>query len=99
MKLIQTKLARSIWLFDIRDMNPRGKDILGDLVSWIKDAYNFAVAPNADNPLPNAGPPPTTAAPRAESVPGLTFQRGRFQVEEEIYVLINNLTIYDDGIV
>jgi hypothetical protein len=99
MKLIQTKLARSIWLFDIRDMNPKGKDIIGDLVSWIKESYDFAVAPDSNNPLPNATPPPTTAAPKAEVPLGLTFQRGSFQAEEEIYVAINNLTIYDDGIV
>jgi hypothetical protein len=99
MKLVHAKLARSIWLFDIRDMNPKGKDILGDLVAWIKDAYHFTVAPNPDNPEPNAAPPTTTASPKAEGIPGLTFQKGSFQAEEEIYVAINNLTIYDDGIV
>ena len=53
MKRIHTKLARSIWLFDVRDLNPKGKDVLGDLVGWIKDAYAFAVAPDPDNPQPN----------------------------------------------
>lgn len=99
MKLLHTKLARSIWLFDIRDMNPRGKAIMGDLVSWLKDAYNFSTAPDPENPVPNASPPPTTAAPRTQATLGLTFQNGSFQAEEEIYVAINNLTIYDDGIV
>ncbi len=99
MKLVHARLARSIWLFDIRDMNPTGKDFIGDLVSWIKESYAFSMAPDPDNPIPNATPPPTTAAPRAEGVPGLTFQRGSFQLEEEMYVAINNLTIYDDGIV
>jgi hypothetical protein len=80
-------------------MNPKGKDILGDLVSWIKEAYDFSVAPDSNNPIANAAPPATTAAPKAEGIPGLTFQRGSFQAEEEIYIAINNLTVYDDGIV
>lgn len=99
MKLIHAKLARSIWLFDIRDMNPKGKAIIGDLVAWIKDAYNFSTSPDPDKPVPNAPPPPTTAAAKIEGPLGLTFQNGSFQAEEEIYVAINNLTIYDDGIV
>ncbi len=102
MKLIHTKLARSIWLFDIRDLNPKGKDIVADLVDWIKDSYAFAIAPDPDNPIPqpaSANPPvpPQQAAPQAPG--GMIFQRGRFQAEEEIFVEIVSLTIYDDGIV
>ncbi|MGD1071039.1 MAG: hypothetical protein ABSB15_12945 [Bryobacteraceae bacterium] len=99
MKLIHAKLARSIWLFDIRDMNPKGKDILRDLVSWIKDNYDFAIAPDPENPIANAAPRATTVAPKVEGIPGLTFQRGSFQAEEAVYLAIDSLTIYDDGIV
>jgi hypothetical protein len=99
MKLIHARLARSIWLFDMRDLNPKGKNILGDLVSWIKNTYSFAAGPDMANPVPNAAPPATTASPKAEGIPGLTFQGGSFQSEEEIYIAINSLTIYDDGIV
>src|SRR5271165_1124353 len=101
MNLIYTKLARSIWLFDIRDLNPKGKDILGGLVAWIKDAYSFAVAPDPANPIPNPtpvlAPAPQTAPQQASG--GLVFQRGRFQAQQEISVAIGSLTIYTDGIV
>lgn len=101
MKIIHVKLARSIWLFDIMDLNPKGRDLLGDLVTWIKDAYNFAVAPDPDNPVPNTAPVvtpvPQTAPPQAPG--GLLFQKGSFRVREEIYVAISALTVYNDGIV
>ena len=102
MKRIHTKLARSIWLFDVRDLNPKGKDVLGDLVGWIKDAYAFAVAPDPDNPQPNTAAPsaPGLQTPPTVQTPGgLLFQRGRFQAREETFVEIASLTIYNDGIV
>jgi hypothetical protein len=104
MKLIQTKLARSIWLFDIRDLNPKGKDLIGDLIAWINERYGFAVAPDPDNPVPNPAPPsaPTSqqSPPAPQSPGGLIFQRGSFEgTEKETFVEIVALTIYDDGIV
>jgi hypothetical protein len=102
MKLLHTKLARSIFLFDLRDLNPKGKDLLGDLVGWIKDTYNFAVAPDPDNPIPNQVPTATPTTPQSappQAQGGLIFQRGNFQAKEEIFVEIASLTIYDDGIV
>jgi hypothetical protein len=100
-RLVHAKLARSIWLFDIRDLNPKGKDILGDLVSWIKEAYDFAVAPDPDNPVPNGAPSMPAATPQkvSDTVPGLVFHRGSFEAEKEVYISIHSLTIYDDGIV
>lgn len=101
MKLIHTKLARSIWLFDIRDLNPKGKDLLGELVSSIKAAYGFSVAPDPDNPVPNP-PPPTAQVPQTAATQGpggLVFQRGNFETQEGVFVTITGLTIYDDGIV
>ena len=102
MKLIHTKLARSIWLFDVRDLNPRGKDVIGDLVSWIKDSYSFAMAPDPQNPIPNSPAPTTVQPPQtspAQAPGGLLFQRGNFQSQEELFIAISSLTIYDDGIV
>jgi len=104
MKLIHTRLARSIWLFDIRDLNPKGKDLLGDLVEWIKDSYQFAVAPDPKNPVPsgpsNPVPPAPVQSPAPPQAPGgLLFQRGHFQARKEVSVEISNLTIYNDGIV
>lgn len=102
MKLIQVKLARSIWLFDIRDLNPKGKDLVADLVEWIEDKYSFATAPDPDNPLleSSAAKPSTPPQqPTPHGPGGMTFQRGRFQAQEEISVEIASLTIYDDGVV
>ena len=102
MKLVQIKLARSIWLFDIRDLNPKGKDLVAELVEWIEGKYSFAVAPDPDNPMGEAASaksaaPPQQPAPHGPG--GMTFQRGRFQAQEEIFVEISSLTIYDDGVV
>ncbi len=93
MKLIHVKQARSIWIFDLRDLNPKGKDILGDLIDWIKDNYGFAVAPDPENPVVTTPPNAPSAAP------GYVFQRGRFQVREEIFIEITTLTLYGDGMV
>jgi hypothetical protein len=101
MKLLHTKLGRSIWIFDILDLNPKGKALLGELLSWIEDTYDFAVAPDSDNPVPNTPAPGVQQAqtPPPLAAGGFLFQRGRFQAREDIFVGINNLTIYDDGIV
>lgn len=101
MKLVHVRLARSIWLFEVRDLNPKGKDLVGDLVEWVKGAYDFAEAPDPDDPKPNTiaktSPPPQS--PPEQAAGGLAFRRGRFQIKEEIFVGINSLTIYDDGVV
>jgi hypothetical protein len=89
MKLIHVKQARSVWLFDIQDLNPRGKDFGEELIDWIKDAYSFAVAPDIDKVLTSPNLPTS----------GLVFQRGRFQAREDSFVEIVSLTIHNDGIV
>jgi|CZKS01.1.fsa_nt_gi hypothetical protein len=95
MKLIHVKQARSVWLFDLQDLNPKGKDVLEDLVDWIKDTYAFAVAPDLEQALP----PPTKDGVSTLSPSGLTFQRGRYQVREDSFIEIVSLTLYNDGIV
>src|SRR5437588_11746610 len=97
MKLIHVQKARSIWLFDWRDLNPRGKDITEELIDWIKDSYQFATAPDAQSAhlaVPPTGPVSSTQAPE-----GLVFQRGHFQVREELFIEISSLSIFADGIV
>jgi hypothetical protein len=85
MKLISVGSARSVWLFDINDLNPRGKDVNSDLIDWLKDAYFFDKAPTSPNDLD----------PEKKS---LIFERGRFQIKEEIYISVD-LEIYNDGFV
>ena len=36
MELLNVQKARSVWLFDSNDLNPRGRSIGTDLFEWIK---------------------------------------------------------------
>jgi len=85
MKLISVTGARSIWLFDINDLNPRGKDVNAELLGFLKDAYFFAKVPKS----------PTDLDAQKKC---LKFEGGRFQIKEEIYISVN-LEIYNDGFV
>jgi len=85
MKVINVAGAKSVWLFDINDLNPRGKDIMPELLEWLKDNYHFDKAPTSVDQLDD-----TTKA--------LKFERGRFMIKEEIYITVG-LEIYKDGVV
>src|SRR6266446_1789626 len=84
-ELINIISAKSIWLFDINDLNPRGKDIHSELIDWLKDNYYFDKAPSSPSDVD-------------KDTKGLKFERGRFQIKEEIYIAVD-LEIYNDGIV
>jgi len=84
MNLLQIIRGRAIWLFDIRDLNPRGKAIDEDLVEWIKDSYSFGQSPKPED--------------KPQNPSGLAFSNGHFQVREEIFVEVA-VTIYADGVV
>ncbi|MBZ5512190.1 MAG: hypothetical protein LAN70_13625 [Acidobacteriia bacterium] len=84
MQLLNVLSARSTWLFDINDLNPRGKSVMDELIDWLKDSYNFEKAPSSPTDF--------------DDTKGLAFKRGRFQAREEIFVDVE-LTIYTDGIV
>jgi hypothetical protein len=103
MKLVHPRLARSIWLFDMRDLNPKGKDLTSDLIEWIKESYGFVTAPDPNNPTLVSPPNPVTTGAQAPIVPqgpgGLVFQKGHFQAHEEIFIEISSLTMYSDGVV
>jgi hypothetical protein len=86
MKIKSVKLARSIWLFDLQDLNPTGKDVAEELFEWIKSAYDFSVAPDL------------SALAQAVST-GAVFERGHFQVRADVFIEISKLTVHNDGIV
>jgi hypothetical protein len=88
MKVLHTQLARSIWLFDTRDMNPSGRDVLRDLIPWIVDSYHFSQVPDLQQPYQGDLGKKT----------GLVFENGRFLIRD-LFVAIHKLTIFDDGIV
>jgi len=84
MELISVQRARSIWLFDTYDLNPRGKDIGSDLLDWLKDAYQFSKFPASVNDL--------------DDTKAMYFAGGSFQVREEIFIAVE-LRVYTDGLV
>ena len=95
MKIIQVRVARSIWLIDLLDLNPRGKDIAEYLIRWLQEKYDFKVAPD-----PRKAPVwITPGAPSDQSQPsGIEFQHGRFQSSTDA-IEVSKLTLYSDGIV
>jgi hypothetical protein len=84
MDLLSVNLARSVWLFNIDELNPQGKNILGDLIDWLKETYHFEKSPESLDAL--------------NENKGLSLTGGEFQVRPELFVQVN-LTIFLDGIV
>jgi hypothetical protein len=85
MELLNISMARAVWLIDIAELNPRGKSIMPELLEWLKEEYHFEKAPSAVTDLD-------------EKTKALSFERGQFQVREEIFVDIA-LKIFSDGFV
>jgi len=90
MKLISVKQARSVWLFDVSDLNPKGENFTEQLIDWIRASYNFAVSPDIKEVLAKAG---------TNDAIGLIFKRGRFQASDGSIIEIVSLGIHNDGIV
>lgn len=84
MEILNVVTARSVWLFDLNEMNPRGKDFLGDLLDWLEERYNFKKVPKSTTDVDDAK--------------ALVFAQGNFQVREEIFVAVD-LRIFTDGLV
>jgi hypothetical protein len=85
MELLNINMARAVWLIDIAELNPRGKSIMPELLEWLKEEYHFEKAPSAVTDLD-------------EKTKALNFERGQFQVREEIFVDVA-LKIFTDGFV
>lgn len=45
MKLLSVPLARTVWTFDVAEINPRGKNIFSDLIPELIARYDFKNAP------------------------------------------------------
>lgn len=86
MKIFNVVAARSTWLFDLADLNPKGKSLFPDMIEWLKDTYNFKDAPNPET------------VPTADNKNGLPFKRGEYQAREEVFVAVE-VTLFDDGLV
>jgi hypothetical protein len=83
MDLLSVQRARSIWLFDIDDLNPRGKNLGTNLIDWLKGAYQFTRVPASLTDL--------------DETKGLYYAGGKFTVRGEPIDV--ELRIYSDGFV
>jgi hypothetical protein len=84
MELINVALARSIWLFDLNDLNPLGKSIFPDAFSWLAEKYAFDTYPK-------------TIGGTDPEKKGYLFKNGKFQRDEDSILV--NFSIYTDGLV
>jgi hypothetical protein len=84
MEILNVRMARSVWLFETRDLNPRGLSIL-PLAAAVKERYKFLVWPNTPEQLSPDNPK------------GSVFQNGAFAIGSQ--VLTVSFTLYSDGIV
>jgi hypothetical protein len=88
MRVLKVIAARSIWLFPITDLNPRGKAVDIDLIEWLKKTYQFQKFPSS-------------AFDFDKDTKTLSFLGGRFKTVhdgKEEYIAIG-LSIYNDGLV
>lgn len=83
MKLLSVNLARSIWLFILNDLNPRGHPI-PSLVNDVVTRYKFSTFPKNPEDF--------------DLQKGVMFQLGVFQGPDKDPVTAH-LTIYNDGFV
>lgn len=82
MKLLSVKQARSIWLINLIDLNPRGRNML-TLIAGIVSKYKFAQFPSKPEEL--------------DLSKGVKFLWGTFQKNQQHEINID-LTIYNDGL-
>lgn len=84
MQLLNVITARSLWFFDIAELNPRGKSLFPDLFDWLKDLYQFQKVP--------------TSLTDVDQTKAFVFSNGQYQAKEEIFVDVE-LKLYNDGLV
>lgn len=84
MELLNVVRARATWLFDIGELNPKGKSVLPELLEWLKDSYSFSKAPSSITDL--------------DDTKALAFIGGSFQVREEIFIDVD-FRLYNDGLI
>jgi len=83
MELLNVIKARTVWLFDINDLNPKGKHIGQEFIKWLAESYKFSKVPSSSLDL--------------DDTKALAFLFGGFGVGEETITI--DLRIYPDGAV
>ena len=84
MQLLSVIRARSIWIFDLLDVNPQGRHIESGLIDWMRKNYHFLKYPAS---IPDFN----------QSNEGLTFTQGAFAASSGLISV--DLSIYRDGLV
>ena len=84
MQKISVGLARSVWLFDINELNPAGKSIFPDVLIWLGEKYSFQSFPKS-------------IAEIDPEKKGYLFKTGQFQTDDEEITV--NFSIYSDGLI
>lgn len=88
MELLSVSAAKSIWLFDINDLNPKGVNFISDAMKWVVERYSFQKSPKSVTDL---GDPDS----KDSDAKGFFFKAGTFQVADTSVAV--NFTIYTDG--
>jgi len=84
MELISVQRARTVWLSETGDMNPRGQSIGKELIDWLAESYHFAKVPSSILDL-------------EKDSNALAFLSGQFKAREEFVAV--ELRMYRDGFV
>jgi len=75
MELVSVATAKVAWLFDIAELNPRGKSIFPEILEWLEEEYHFEKAPKSATDL--------------DETKAFAFSRGKFQAGDEILLMSN----------
>ena len=88
MRILKVIIARSIWLFPVAYMNPRGKGVDMDIIEWLKHTYHFQKYPSSAFDLDS-------------ETKSLAFSGGKFKSEEDgkVQYFSFGLSAYSDGLV
>ena len=84
MKLLSIALARSVWLANVNDLNPRGRNLYPLIHSFLLDTYKFKKYPKLNDEV--------------DESKGIVFDNGEFKNEAEEHLSIK-MTIFNYGII
>lgn len=85
MKLISINIARSIWLGQLTDLNPKGRNLYPVLLPLLIDSYKFKGVPKLGEKL--------------DETAGIRFEQGEFRKKIDEPIMIFAFTIFSDGLV
>jgi hypothetical protein len=84
MQLLSVGIARSVWLFDVNELNPTGKNLFPEMMMWLGERYQFQIFPKS-------------SADVDKESKGLIFKTGQFQSDEGAIGV--NFSFFSDGLI